>query len=251
MAIMRVGFFGDSIGMQTNMTVLLPQDAPGDGPFPVLYLLHGLSDDDTIWTRRTGLERYVAAMPLVVVMPDGGRGFYTDAQQGPDWEKHIMEDVMGFAERFFPVSRERGGRVIGGLSMGGYGAMKLALKYPDRFCSVVAHSSAFDIRKRLTERDGRAEEFARIFGEDPAEGENDVFQLAGDADRSKLPAIRFDCGTEDGLLEENRAFHAHLDSLGIEHEYEEFPGAHNWAYWDVRIQEALHFHARVAGIPER
>ncbi len=150
MSIMRVGFYGDAIAQQTNMTVLLPEDASPEGPFPVLYLLHGLSHDDSIWTRRTSLERYVAGMPLVVVMPDGGRGFYTDARRGPAWQRHVMEDVMGFVERFFPVARDGRGRVIGGLSMGGYGAMKLALKYPDRFCSVAAHSSAFDIRRRLT-----------------------------------------------------------------------------------------------------
>ncbi|MGD2173815.1 MAG: alpha/beta hydrolase family protein [Candidatus Brocadiaceae bacterium] len=246
MAIMRVGFFGDSIGKQADMTVILPEiETPP--PYPALYLLHGLSDDDTIWTRRTSLERYVAEMPLVVVMPDGGRGFYTDAVRGPDWEKHIMQDVIGFAERFFPLIPERSGRVIGGLSMGGYGSMKLALKYPEWFCSVVAHSSAFDLSARLKDPE-RAEEFSLIFGQAPAGGDNDVFALAEQVDRTVLPAIRFDCGTEDGLLVENRRFHQHLQELGIEHEYAEFPGGHEWAYWDGHIQEALSFHAAALGL---
>jgi len=247
MSHMRVSFFGDSIGKQTSMSVILPQDAEGDGPFPVLYLLHGLSDDDTIWERRTSIERYVAGMPLIVVMPDGGRGFYTDAIQGPAYESHIMKDVIGFTERFFPARTDREGRVIGGLSMGGYGAMKLALKHPDRFCSVVAHSSAFDVRRRVADQE-RGEEFRRIFGEHPEGTDNDPFHLAEIVDRDRLPAIRFDCGTEDGLLEENRAFHRHLEKLGIPHEYEEFPGAHNWAFWDEHVQEALRFHARALGI---
>lgn len=247
MAILRVGFFGTAIQKQTSMTVILPQDAQKAGPYPVLYLLHGLSDDDTIWARRTSIERYVAAMPLIVVMPDGGRGFYTDAKRGPAYESHIMKDVLGFADRFFPTMAERRGRVIGGLSMGGYGSMKLALKHPDCFCSVAAHSSAFDIA-RLLKRPERTEEFSLIFGDDPAVGDNDVLQLAEGIDRKMLPAIRFDCGAEDGLIEDNRAFHRHLSRLGIRHEYAEFPGAHDWGYWDVHIQEALKFHAAALGI---
>ncbi len=248
MATMRVGLFGDSISKQANMTVLLPDRVEAGGPYPVLYLLHGMSDDDTIWTRRTSLERYTADMPLIVVMPDGARSFYTDARRGPAYESHIMKDVIGFTERFFPAIRERRGRVIGGLSMGGYGAMKLALKHPDIFCSVVSHSSAFDIAKRLKDREDLQDALALIFGDDPAEGGNDIFALAEQIDRSKLPAIRFDCGTEDGLLEDSRDFHKHLEKLGIEHEYEEFPGSHNWGYWDVHVQEALAFHARALGL---
>jgi len=246
-AILRVGFFGGSIRKQTNMTAILPQDAESAGPYPVFYLLHGLSDDDSIWTRRTSLERYVAGMPLIVVMPDGGRGFYTNARRGPAYESHIMQDVIGFVDRFFPTIPDRRGRVIGGLSMGGYGAMKLAMKHPEQFCSVTSHSSVFDI-KRILDNAEMSDELALIFGDEPAESGDDVFALAEQLDRELLPAIRFDCGTEDGLLEHNRDFHAHLEKLGIPHEYAEFPGAHEWGYWDARIQEALRFHARALGI---
>jgi S-formylglutathione hydrolase FrmB len=153
-------------------------------------------------------------------------------------------------DRFFPTIPERRGRAVGGLSMGGYGAMKLALKYPDRFCSVVSHSSVFDIAGSLTGSDLSAE-LRRIFGGDPGEGNNDVFRLAESAAgkrRRLLPAIRFDCGRDDGLIEHNRAFHRHLDKLRIKHQYEEFPGTHDWSYWDTHIQEALKFHAAVLGI---
>jgi S-formylglutathione hydrolase FrmB len=246
-ALFRVQFFGNAIAKQTNMTVILPAEGDDPGPFPVYYLLHGLSDDDSIWVRRTSVERYVSGMPLIVVMPDTARGFYTDAVRGLAYERHIMEDVVGFVDRFLPTIPAREGRVIGGLSMGGYGSMKLALKYPDMFCSVVSHSSAFDIRKRLDDP-GRGPEFSLIFGDDPAAGENDVFSLAQEVDPDLMPAIRFDCGTEDGLLAENREFHAHLESLGIAHEYEEFAGAHEWGYWDLRVQEALAFHGRTLAL---
>ncbi len=247
MALMRINFRGQSIAKQTNMTVILPDGANSDGPFPVLYLLHGLSDDDSTWVRRTSLERYVADMPLIVIMPDTARGFYTDAVEGLAYESHIMRDVMGFADRFFPTIPERRGRAIEGLSMGGYGAMKLALKYPDRFCSVVAHSSAFNVRG-LVQSAEHGPELRRIFGGDPAEGGNDVFTLAESIEPAELPAVRFDCGTDDELLEHSRSLHGHLDGLGIGHEYEEFPGAHEWGYWDRRVREGLRFHARELGI---
>ncbi len=247
MAHMRVSFFGDSIKKQTSMTVILPQDVKQDGPFPVLYLLHGMSDDDTIWERRTSLERYVADMPLIVVMPDGGRGFYTDAVQGYAYESHIMKDVIGFTERFFPAMTERKGRCIGGLSMGGYGSMKMALKYPDMFCSVVSHSSAFSVRRRVENKERRADSIL-VFGEHPENTDNDPWYLAENIDRAKLPAIRFDCGTEDFLIEENREFHQHLEKLGIPHEYAEYPGSHNWGFWDEHVQEALRFHAAALGL---
>ncbi|MHC5035626.1 MAG: alpha/beta hydrolase, partial [Planctomycetota bacterium] len=152
------------------------------------------------------------------------------------------EDVIGLVDRFFPTIADRDGRAIGGLSMGGYGSMKIGLKYPDRFCSVVSHSSVFDIGRSLRNPE-RADELQLIFGEDPTQGDNDVFRLAEQLDRKLLPALRFDCGTDDTLLEHSRAFHAHLQGLGIPHEYEEFPGAHEWGYWDTHIQEALKFHA--------
>ncbi|MFW6189950.1 MAG: alpha/beta hydrolase [Planctomycetota bacterium] len=247
MAVMRVNFFAGSLQKAHHMTVLLPQDAEEGGPYPVLYLLHGLSDDDTIWTRRTSLERYVGGLPLMVVMPDGGRGFYSDAAAGPAWERHIMEDVIGFVERFFPARADRQGRVIGGLSMGGYGSVKLGLKYPDRFCSVASHSGAFRMSRRVEEGD-RTDEMRRIFGENPAGGADDPFALAERIDRDRLPAISLDCGTDDFLIEENRAFHRHLERLGVPHRYEEFPGEHEWGYWDRRIRQALRFHTDALGI---
>jgi len=184
-------------------------------------------------------------------MPDGEHSFYTDEREGLPFETHVVEEVVGFTERFFPVIAERRARCIGGLSMGGFGSMKLALKRPEMFCSVVSHSGLFDVRW-LVHREERGrernDEAIRVFGPDPAGGPDDILKLAEEIDRAMLPAIRFDCGLDDGLLEENRKFHAHLEKLGIPHEYEEFPGAHNWAYWDEHIQEALKFHAAALGI---
>jgi S-formylglutathione hydrolase FrmB len=229
------------------MTVIVPERTVGTPPFPVFYLLHGLSDDHTSWARCTSLERHVADLPLLVVMPDGGRGFYCDAVAGPAFERYLLEDVLGFVDRTFQTIPERRGRVIGGLSMGGYGAVKLALKFPQLFCSAVSHSAALDVRRRI-ERPEVSAEMRRIFGPAPGGGPNDPYALAATIDRTLLPALRLDCGREDGLLEENRAFHRHLEQLGIPHEYAECPGAHTWEYWDCHIQEALAFHQRVLGL---
>jgi len=147
MAVCTLQFHGEAIQKASSMNVIFPDKPAFVGPYPVLYLLHGLSDDHTIWCRRTSLERYVRDLPLVVVMPDGGRGFYTDAIEGMAYERHILEDVIGFVERTFQVRSDRCGRAIGGLSMGGYGSMKLALKHPDLFGSVVSHSSVFSLER--------------------------------------------------------------------------------------------------------
>jgi putative tributyrin esterase len=140
------------------------------------------------------------------------------------------------------VKPGRENRVVGGLSMGGYGSMVLGLKHPDLFCSVGAHSSAFDAHT--------FERLAQAFGPMGSETrrENDLYRLAGAADRKLLPALFIDCGTEDFLIQSNRDFHAHLESLGIPHQYAEHPGAHDWAYWDLHIRESLAHHCRALGI---
>lgn len=244
MAFCTMSFYSQALLKACSMNVILPDMHSGAGPFPVMYLLHGLSDDHTIWTRRTSVERYVEGLPLIVVMPDGGRGFYCDAVDGPAYEAHLVQDVIGFVERFLNAKPIREGRAIGGLSMGGYGAIKLALKFPDLFCSAVSHSGGL----AYTRRPELSPEFCRVFGSLYLGGKDCTFGLAETVDRSRLPAIRFDCGLEDGLLGENRAFHEHLQSLGIPHEYEEYPGAHNWAYWDTHVQEAIAFHRKALGI---
>ena len=247
MACATLHFHSPALAKACSITVIVPEGSVGQPPFPVCYLLHGLSDDHTSWARHTSIERHVAGLPLIVVMPDGGRGFYCDAVDGPAYERHLLDDVIGFVDRTFHTMPERQGRVIGGLSMGGYGAIKLALKYPQLFCSAVSHSAALDVQRRL-ERPEVAAEMRRIFGPAPGGGPNDPYALAATIDRTLLPALRLDCGLEDGLLEENRAFHRHLEQLGIPHEYAECPGAHTWEYWDCHIQEALAFHQRVLGL---
>ncbi|MBM3492791.1 MAG: esterase family protein [Armatimonadetes bacterium] len=229
----------------TAANIIVPEDVALAAPYPVMYLLHGLSDDHTIWMRRTSVERYLDGLPLIVVMPDGGRGFYTDATEGFAYEAAMLDDLIPLVDRTFPTRAERSGRCVGGLSMGGYGALRLAMRRPDLFCSAVSHSGAVYFgHRRLTPGDGRVHEFRRILGADPSGGPNDLHALASRLDKSVIPALRLDCGTEDPLLADNRSFHAALTRLGVPHEYEEFPGGHDWSYWDAHLPEAIGFHLR-------
>ncbi len=247
MALCSINFFGSSIGFATSMNVILPDTGPG--PFPVFYLLHGLSDDHSIWLRRTSIERYVAGVPIIIVMPTTHRGFYTNGQSPATYryEDHIINDVVGFVDRTFPTLKTRAGRVIGGLSMGGYGAVKLALKHPDLFCSATSHSGAMygPLFKPMSGKkpdQSMEPEFATIFGKRYLGGPDDPIALAKKCPKNKRPALRIDCGTEDFLIEHNRSFHAQLTKQKFPHEYHEAPGNHNWAYWDTHIQHALAFH---------
>ena len=233
------------------MTVILPQSA-GTGmigmessggkrkTFPVLYLLHGLSDDHTIWQRRTSIERYVAGMDLVVVMPNAHRSFYTDMKHGGKYWTFLSEELPEVVAGFFPVSTRREDTFAAGLSMGGYGALKLGLRRPDRFAAVAGLSSVADIAARGA---SFPDEFRNIFGDaSPAGTEDDLFFLSrrmaekAPAERARLFQY---CGTEDFLYEDNIRFRDHLRAIGYDAVYREKPGSHDWGFWDDTIREVL------------
>jgi len=173
----------------------------------------------------------------LVVLPDGGLSFWLNYSAHERYEDFLIQDLPEHLHRTFPV--RAGKAAIGGLSMGGFGALRLALKYPDRFASVWAHSGAL----------WPAEVIAQRFGgvlADPKEA--DIYHLVEQVDPSRLPAIAFDCGTEDFLIEQNRQFHSFLEARGIPHIYKEHPGGHTWDYWDAHVREALAFHVQHLGL---
>ncbi len=230
---------------QTSASVLLPStDVPG--PYHVMFLLHGLSDDQSAWTRYTSIERYMSGLPIIVVMPDGGRGWYCDAEHGYAYATAIGVELPEVIRHYFPTKE---GWCSTGLSMGGYGATKLALTHPEVFVSGHSHSGAlgFGHHVEYLESD-RGVEFRRILGDNPVGGPNDLYALSANLAVADRPKLRIDCGTEDFLIEDNRAFDAHLSKIGFAHEYEEFGGAHTWDYWDRHVTEAIDFHCRNLGI---
>jgi putative tributyrin esterase len=258
----EVRWRSEVIVKQTTMQVILP--SVGKPPYATFYLLHGLGDDSTIWLRRTRIEVYVRALPLIVVMPDGYRGFYTDNEEGPAYARHFGEEVPAFVERHFGARPARGARALGGLSMGGYGALRVALGYPDRFCSVNSHSGALmrfnlDLGPKAARKDpvfrehppALYGEMQRIFGRRPMGTRHDLMALIQRARRRhrRLPRILLDCGTEDSLLPCNRDLHRDLAAAQVPHQYREFPGGHDWDYWDCHVRDALEFHARNLRLP--
>lgn len=245
MALSELRFFSPTIGKQVGAYVLLPDK--GTPPYATFYLLHGLSDDYSIWLRRTRIEEYVKDLPLAVVMPDGFRAAYTNHDVGFAYADYMINDVMGTVERHFNVKRDRKARCIGGLSMGGYGALRLGLGFPNLFASVNSHSGAllWGSSPPAARSGAHPTEFQLVFGKSPRGTDHDLIALARHAQKKrKLPRIRIDCGTEDFLIEHNRSYVAKLKAMKIAHEYDEYPGAHDWNYWDTHVREAIAFHAK-------
>ena len=187
------------------MTVILPQPttaqigmtgSAGDEPPPVLYLLHGLSDDDTTWVRRTSIERYAAPLGLAVVMPAGHRSFYADEALGGAYWTFLTEELPSLVHRFFRVSNRPADTFVAGLSMGGYGALKWALRHPDRVAAAASLSGAVDLSAIAAGFDWPEDPqmFRRLFPDGPVPPADDLFALVSAADPTALPALWLGCG---------------------------------------------------------
>jgi len=213
--------------------------------YPTLYLLHGLSDDHTIWQRRTSIERYVAEMDLAVVMPAVDRSFYTDMAAGNRYGTFISVEVPALVRALFPLSPVREDNFVAGLSMGGYGAFKLALSHPEHFAAAASLSGAVNIAELRSMPDAKwRAEFARIFGnlQQLPGSRHDLFYLAGEVAASewgKRLALFQWCGTDDALYAGNLLFRDHAVALGLNLTYSEGPGGHTWDMWDAQIQHVL------------
>ena len=253
MAFLQVNFFSSVLGMCTAMNVILPQTtstrgligvdtADVDVTYPVLYLLHGMSDDHTIWSRRTSIERYADERGIAVVMPTTELGWYTNMKHGRRWRPYIGEELPAICHDFFPrISQKREDTYIAGLSMGGYGAYALAMTYPEQYSAAAGLSGAY-----MPLRFGRDTEpfWQDIFGtmSDFTGSENDLVATSSRLVRegAPLPRLYMWCGTEDGLYSQNLAMRDHLNAIGWEDfTFEESAGNHNWKCWDEKIQTVL------------
>ncbi|HSN74699.1 MAG TPA: alpha/beta hydrolase family protein [Anaerolineae bacterium] len=242
MALIQCDFFSETLQLSTSMNVILPQ--PARPRYAVLYLLHGLSDDHTTWLRRTSIERYVDPLGLAVVMPAVHRSFYADMARGNRYWTFVSEELPALVSGFFPISRKRDETFVAGLSMGGYGAFKLALSQPQRFAAAASLSGALDQAGAMqaVEPAWRAE-METIYGDlDSVTGSpNDVMHLARQVAKStdSKPRLYQCCGTEDFLYDQNVRFRDQASALGLDLTYEEGPGEHEWGYWDRMIQRVL------------
>ncbi len=234
-----------ALGRTMKYRIMLPADYASSGAqYRALYLLHGLTGDYMDWSTRTELARIAHDLPLVIVMPDGENAWYTNAaDKGPRFEDYIADDLVKDVESKYRVIRSRYGRAIAGLSMGGYGALKIALKRPNVFAAAGGFSAALGVTAPKLDDSLSAykEQLYKIYG--PAGSEtrtaNDILAIAEKAKPETAPALYVDCGTSDVLLESNRALVAILQKRGFKYEYHEVPGAHTWDYWNRRIEVFL------------
>jgi putative tributyrin esterase len=209
-------------------------EGKGAKSYPTLYLLHGLSDDHTIWQRRTSIERYVSNLGIAVVMPSTGRCWYTDSPSG-NYFTYVAKELPEICREFFPnMSPRREDTYIAGLSMGGYGAFKIAMSCPETFSKAASLSGVMDISARVAR-------YPHIFTPDTVGSDNDLFALSKKLKESgkPMPSLFQWCGTEDNLYPSNVEMKGHLESLGYDLTYSESEGIHAWEYWDEQIRNVL------------
>ena len=234
-----------ALGRPIKYRVLLPEGYGASARrFPVLYLLHGLDGHYDDWSTRTHIAEQARSLPLVIVMPEGEDSWYTNAADGSGrFEDYITEDLLRDVESRYRVIRARYGRAIAGLSMGGYGAIKIALKHPGLFAAAGSLSGAFDATDPEFAKlfPSHTDEMGRIFGAPDGETRksNDVFAIAAAASTSTGPALYFDCGENDRFLASNRRLVDIVQKRGFGYEYHETPGAHAWDYWNRRLKPLL------------
>ena len=255
MILNEVNFFSETLGLFSTMYVLLPQRKMAEikskraPKYRTLYLLHGHSDDHTAWQRWTSIERYAEAedLNLAVVMPAVHLSFYNDMAHGGKYWQFISEEVPALVRDIFPLSSDRKDNFVGGLSMGGYGAFKMALTHPDRFAAAASLSGALDIRAVVNPRSDRNNkvwlaEMQTVFGDlsKVPGSKHDLITLAKTVAKGHVkPRLYHCCGTEDILHADNIRFRDAVRKLPLDLTYKDGPGEHNWAYWDKMIQNAL------------
>lgn len=247
---LRVGSYSSrSLGKRQEYSYYLPRNCDSWGPqrYPVLILLHGRECDHRSWARYTRIGKYLAAYGIIVVFPSGDEGWYTNSYDGAEkYEDDIVKDLAAEVLRALPALPPGRNWAIGGMSMGGYGAIKLALKHPGMFTCGFSHGGALDGMFRPGVHP--------IFGDPQREAsfrirESPVWLV--EQALSSFPVLRphlyLDCGTDDPLLQVNRAFSSHLTFLGYYHNYSESPGHHAWPYWNRAFRTVLPHVAALIG----
>lgn len=243
-------------GMTVGFNIILPRDyATSTDHYPVLYLLHGYTDHYPAWVSYTNLTQYARGFQQIIVMPEGDNGFYTNSYADAKlaWEDFVILDLIPYVDSHYRTVTSREGRAIAGLSMGGYGALKLGLKYPRLFSAVASMSgatAAARLKGEALDDDVFRKLIDGVFGpaDNPDRALNDPFELVAKVPRDELPQLYLSIGSEDFLLEENREFVRLLSKLKVPYEYREIPGKHEWPVWDREIQVVLEHQASIIGL---
>lgn len=253
MAIFRGTIRSQSLMMDTMVNVIVPYEhfyiAPKAAHNKTVILLHGLKQNADAWNRMSRIEQYAHMTGFNVVIPEVQRSFYTDMPHGLKYFEYVAEEIPEMLKNVFNIPVDADHLYVAGLSMGGFGAMKCALTYPDRFAGAMSYSGAL----RCLEDIGKypvifpPSEFQAILGMKlKCQPENNLMQLAEKAAKAeRRPKLYIACGTEDFLITENREFCDHVKGLGFDATYEEWPGIHDWQFWDRACGRSL---ALMAGL---
>ena len=258
MAIIQANFMSKSLMRTVTVNVVLPVDKltkPGDPvrekkPFKTLYLLHGIFGDYTDWITGTRVARWAQENNLAVVMPSGENHFYVDDERaGHYYGRFIGEELVQMTRDMFPLSDKREDTFIGGLSMGGYGAIVNGLNYADTFSHIAMLSAGMILDRVLASTDDdpmpshRRGFYKGVFGDlDKLPGSDKDYKaliLKLKAEGKEIPKIYMCCGTEDFLYEKNCDYRDFLREQGVDLTWEEGPGVHNWVFWDEYIRHVL------------
>lgn len=256
MALIQVNFISECLMRTVTLNAVIPFDKimmPGDKPrekkpFPTLYLLHGIFGNYTDWVSGTCVQRWAEKKGLAVIMPSGENHFYVDCKaNGERFSEFIGRELPEKMRELFPLSEKREETFIGGLSMGGYGAVTNGLKYSETFGRIAGLSCGFILDDLGGEKPVMVEtvfgkDFPKtIFGEKVKGSDKDYYALAEKLKESgkPVPEIYLCCGTEDSLLPKNRAYAKYLKELGLPVTYEEGPGKHDWDFWNTYIEKII------------
>lgn len=264
MVTLKINYPSYSLKRNYSFTALIPIEqnpmtkeitAPEDGGFKTLYLLHGFGGDCNDWILNTRIFSYAEEHKIAIIMPSGENSFYLDNSYSEErYSNYVSKELIEITRALFPLSDKREDTSIGGLSMGGFGAICNGLHNPGVFGSIIAMSSAL-ITEKVAAMTPEYSDFMAgypyyeyIFGkpEKVLKSQADPKYLAEQLAKSgeAIPNIYLACGREDFTLEANRSFEQHLTRLGIEHTYVEDDGNHDWNFWDKYIQKALEWLSR-------
>lgn len=253
-----IQFKSELIGEVLPYNALLPVGyAESNKRYPVLYLLHGLFGRYDDWITRTNLAKYATHYDVIIVTPEGHDNWYTDSAGVPTnkYESYFVSELISDVDGRFRTIKDRRGRGVAGLSMGGYGALKYGFKHPEQFAFAGSFSGALDPTTRTDDHPGFAWTILRpsinaVFGTRNSQTRitNGLHQIARSLSASQiasLPYLYFDCGLEDGFLATNRELADILLAKKIPHQYRQLPGEHNWTYWDQQVREVLRVYAQL------
>lgn len=240
MAHLRCDVKSEALGMNTSLEVVLP-DAGRLKDAPVIYLLHGLSDNCTGWTRYTAIERYARDKGAAVIMPEVQRSFYADMALGPNYFTYVSKELPQLCAHFFGLSARREKNYIMGLSMGGYGALRCALANPKQYAGCASFSAVTEMDSRAARADEQfGKELQAIFGVDRrVPPEASLQALLAKRKAFQLPEFFITCGEQDALYPENCRFAEALEKKGAAVNFSHWPGEHTWDLWDKSVELAI------------